>query len=141
VAALLAAGMGARAQSSDALIDKLVEKGVLSVKEANELRVEIDKNFTAAYSVQSGMPEWVASFKWGGDLFGRFEACSSSNALFERQDRWGYGFLARCAPRTGFCCAALHSNLGQVVKISLRAAGDDTISHPWPVKLPDIFAS
>ena len=61
----LAAGMLAstacagnvNAQSADALIDKLVEKGVLTVKEANELREETEKNFNQAYSVKSGMPD------------------------------------------------------------------------------------
>ena len=42
----------ARAQSSDALLDKLVEKGILSNKEAEELREEADKNFTTAYQVR-----------------------------------------------------------------------------------------
>lgn len=80
------------AQSADALLDKLVEKGVLSVKEANELREEADKNFTTAYAVKSGMPDWVTSFKWGGDLRGRFEEFSSSNPLFEDQQRFRYRF-------------------------------------------------
>ena len=91
-----AAGMSltlkGNAQSADALLDKLVEKGVLSVKEANELREETDKNFTTAYAVKSGMPDWVTSFKWGGDLRGRFEEFTSSNPLFESQDRWRYRF-------------------------------------------------
>ncbi|MGC8990303.1 MAG: putative porin, partial [Verrucomicrobiia bacterium] len=61
------------AQSEDALLDKLVEKGVLTVKEANQLREEADKNFTTAYSAKSGMPEWVTAFKINGDLRGRYE--------------------------------------------------------------------
>lgn len=61
------------AQSVDALLDKLVEKGVLTVKEANQLREEADKNFTTAYSAKSGMPEWVTAFKINGDLRGRYE--------------------------------------------------------------------
>jgi hypothetical protein len=81
-----------QAQSADALLDKLVEKGVISVKEANELREETDKNFTTAYAVKSGMPDWVTSFKWGGDLRGRYEEFNSSNPLFESQDRWRYRF-------------------------------------------------
>ena len=59
-AALLLARAAATAQSSDALIDKLVEKGILSVKEANDLREETEKNFSQAYSVKSGMPEWIS---------------------------------------------------------------------------------
>lgn len=65
-----------RAQSSDALIDKLVEKGILNVKEAKDLREEADKNFTSAYQVKSGMPEWLASLQWHADLRGRYDKIS-----------------------------------------------------------------
>src|SRR4029077_3125212 len=71
--ALAASLTSAWAQSSDALIDKLVDKGILTVKEANELREEADKNFTTAYSVKSGMPDWVQALKFSGDFRGRFE--------------------------------------------------------------------
>jgi hypothetical protein len=63
-----AAGGGAYGQSADALIDKLVDKGILTVKEANELREEADKDFSKAYSVKSGMPDWVTAFKLNGDV-------------------------------------------------------------------------
>lgn len=69
----LACGTTAFAQSSDTLIDKLVEKGILTVKEANQLREESDKDFTKAYSMKSGMPDWVNSLKLNGDFRGRFE--------------------------------------------------------------------
>lgn len=35
-----------QAQSVDALLDKLVDKGVLTTKEANELKEETDRGFT-----------------------------------------------------------------------------------------------
>jgi len=60
-------------QSSDALLDKLVDKGVLTVKEANDLREESDKGFNQAYQVKSGMPDWVNSLKINGDFRGRYE--------------------------------------------------------------------
>lgn len=63
----------ASGQTSDALIDKLVEKGILSVKEANDLREEADKGFNQAYSVKSGMPEWVNSLKFNGDVRLRYD--------------------------------------------------------------------
>src|SRR5262245_22480859 len=63
----------ASAQSADALIDKLVEKGILSVKEANDLREEVDKNFTQATSAKSGMPEWVTAIKFSGDMRARYD--------------------------------------------------------------------
>src|SRR5688500_10465735 len=51
------------AQSVDSLLDKLVDKGVLTVKEANDLREESDKDFTKAYAAKSGMSEWVSALK------------------------------------------------------------------------------
>jgi hypothetical protein len=65
------------AQSVDALLDKLVDKGVLSVSEANDLKEESDKGFTSAYSVKSGMPDWVTSLKFNGDMRARYESFSS----------------------------------------------------------------
>lgn len=62
------------AQSVDSLLDKLVDKGVLSVREANELREEADKDFAKAYSAKSGMPEFVSALKFNGDVRGRYES-------------------------------------------------------------------
>jgi hypothetical protein len=76
--ALAASALCAGAQSADALIDKLVEKGILSVKEGNELRAESDKNFTQAYAVKSGMPDWVSALKFSGDMRLRYEGYLSS---------------------------------------------------------------
>lgn len=67
----------ASAQSSDALLDKLVEKGILSVKEANDLREEADKGFTQAYSVKSGMPDWVSTLRFNGDFRARYDGIYS----------------------------------------------------------------
>lgn len=70
---------GALAQSSDALLDKLVEKGILTVKEANDLKHETDQDFKKAYSVRSGMPDWVQSMKLNGDFRGRFDGLFQNN--------------------------------------------------------------
>src|SRR6266567_2063175 len=70
--ALLAAAGHVSAQSADALIDKLVDKGVLTVKEANELREESDKGFTTAFQTKTGMPDWVTALKFNGDVRGRY---------------------------------------------------------------------
>ena len=83
-------GTTALAQSADALIDKLVDKGVLSVKEANELREETDKGFTQAYQVKSGMPDWVSSLRINGDFRGRYEAFFANNDAFTDRYRWRY---------------------------------------------------
>src|ERR1700686_3013044 len=74
--------MNAAAQSADALIDKLVEKGILTVKEGNELREETEKNFNQAYSVKTGLPEWVTALKFSGDFRGRFEENNAENKAY-----------------------------------------------------------
>ena len=89
IISLMGAGT-ASAQSSDALIDKLVEKGILSVKEANELRAETDKGFSQAYSVKSGMPEWVNSLKFTGDLRLRYDGIYNDDPGFVDRQRFRY---------------------------------------------------
>src|SRR5437764_4433967 len=78
------------AQSADALINKLVEKGILTVKEANELREEADKGFSEAYSVKSGMPDWVTALKFNGDFRGRFEQNNAENDTYHTRNRFRY---------------------------------------------------
>ena len=85
-----ALGTSAQAQSADALIDKLVDKGILSVKEANELREETDKGFTQSYQVKSGMPDWVNALRINGDFRGRYEAFFADNDAFVDRYRWRY---------------------------------------------------
>ena len=95
-AALLAAAAGmtfaliGHAQNVDSLLDKLVDKGVLSVKEANDLREESDKGFTKAYAAKSGMPEWVTSLKFSGDLRMRYDRITAEDLTFATRDRFRY---------------------------------------------------
>jgi hypothetical protein len=90
----LASAAGAttgHAQSSDALLDKLVDKGILTLKEAEDLRRETDKNFTKAYAAKSGLPEWVTALKINGDFRGRYEHFSSDNdSIFADRSRFRY---------------------------------------------------
>src|SRR5258708_38362832 len=81
------------AQSSDALIDKLVEKGILTVKEANQLREESDKGFTWAYSAKSGLPDWGTSMKLNGDFRGRFEQNNAENPAHVDRNSYRYRLL------------------------------------------------
>lgn len=74
IAAVAGYVINGQAQSVDSLLDKLVDKGVLSVKEANDLREETDKDFAKAYSAKSGMPDWVSALKFNGDIRGRYES-------------------------------------------------------------------
>ena len=76
VATILAAGVcagAARAQSSDALLNKLVSKGVLTAQEAEELKKEQDAASDKAYRSKTGLPDWVNQLKLYGDVRGRFD--------------------------------------------------------------------
>lgn len=90
IAAVAGYVVNGHAQSVDSLLDKLVDKGVISVKEANELREESDKDFTKAYSAKSGMPEWVSALKFNGDMRGRYESFYFDNAAGVDRQRFRY---------------------------------------------------
>jgi hypothetical protein len=90
IAAAVGAVSNGQAQSVDSLLDKLVDKGVLSVKEANELRDEADKDFAKAYSAKNGMPEWVSALKFNGDVRGRYESFYFDNAAGMDRQRFRY---------------------------------------------------
>ena len=66
-------------QSSDALLKKLVDKGILSTQEAAELKKESDGGFDKAYRAKTGLPEWVTSLKISGDLRARYEFFHTDN--------------------------------------------------------------
>jgi hypothetical protein len=88
--ALAALAPQVHAQSSDALIDKLVDKGILTVDEAKDLRVEADKDFKTALQAKTGMPDYVTGYKISGDFRGRFEQFSSDNAALVDRTRLRY---------------------------------------------------
>ena len=96
VAWLIATSAGA--QSADALVQKLVEKGILTAAEAKELKAEADRDFSTAFAVRSGLPEWVTSFQFHGDFRGRYNVDWSENDAYVTRTRWRYrarfGFLA-----------------------------------------------
>ncbi|HTG45749.1 MAG TPA: putative porin [Verrucomicrobiae bacterium] len=79
-----------QAQSSDALIDKLVDKGILTVKEAKDLKEEADKGFTSGNQVKTGLPDWVSNLRVGGDFRGRFENFSSDDPRWSDRQRFRY---------------------------------------------------
>jgi hypothetical protein len=83
------------AQSSDALIDKLVDKGILSQKEAQDLRDEADKDFKTAFQAKMGMPDWVSSYKIYGDVRGRFDQISTAANNPTLVDRTRYRYRLR----------------------------------------------
>jgi hypothetical protein len=90
IAAVVGLVINGQAQSVDSLLDKLVDKGVLTVKEANELRDETDKDFTKAYSAKSGLPEWATALKFNGDIRGRYESFYYDDAAAVDRHRFRY---------------------------------------------------
>src|SRR3954463_6195757 len=95
ITAVAASTCCSMAQSGDAIIDKLVEKGILTVKEGNDLRDDANKGFNSAYSVKSGMPDWVSALKFNGDVRARYESFSSTargtnGAPFADRNRFRY---------------------------------------------------
>ncbi len=90
--ALMAITHQANAQASDALLDKLVDKGILTTKEAQELRDESDKGFTTAFQAKTGMPDWVTAYKFSGDFRGRYDEVASTdgNKYFADRTRFRY---------------------------------------------------
>jgi hypothetical protein len=89
-AAAAAFVINGQAQSVDSLLDKLVDKGVLTVDEAKDLRSQSDQDFNTAYQAKTGLPDWVTTFKWSGDFRGRFENFNSENNDFQNRNRWRY---------------------------------------------------
>ena len=77
-------------QAVDSLLDKLVDKGILTAREANDLRTEADKDFGKAYAAKSGMPDWVTAFKINGDFRARMEGFSFDNGNFTDRLRYRY---------------------------------------------------
>src|SRR6266404_5875295 len=83
----LAASLG-HAQTSDALLNKLVSKGIITADEAKELSKE-----TGAVKTESKMPVagWVNNLKFYGDFRGRYDGVyqnsgnsGSGNAIEDR---------------------------------------------------------
>ena len=76
--ALMALTPQTHAQSSvDALLNKLEQKGILTVDEAKELKAENEQDsaadFNKAMNSKFPMPDWVTSYKLYGDFRGRFD--------------------------------------------------------------------
>src|SRR6185369_15213724 len=80
----------ATAQSDSALLNKLVEKGILTKAEADSLAKEAEKGFTKNYQTRSGMPDWVTSLKLKGDFRARAEVLEFDNPGVVDRTRFRY---------------------------------------------------
>jgi hypothetical protein len=94
-AALTAFASQSHAQTSvDALLDKLEQKGVLTVDEARELKSENATNsvndFNTALGAKFPMPDWITSYKLSGDFRGRYDEQSANDNAFVDRVRLRY---------------------------------------------------
>jgi len=119
VLASVAFGTSAIAQSSDALLDKLVQKGILSAQEAKDLREDAKKDFDKNYHRVTSMPDWVTSLRFTGDFRGRFEENNAENDLYIARDRYRY--------RVRFAAIA---TLIDRFEIGLRIASGNPLTNP-----------
>ncbi|MGH7993237.1 MAG: hypothetical protein ACREDQ_06965, partial [Limisphaerales bacterium] len=83
--ALMALTPQIHAQSSvDALLNKLEQKGILTVDEVKELKAENQQDSAAdlnkAMNSRFQMPDWVTGYKIYGDFRGRFDELTTSSS-------------------------------------------------------------
>ena len=83
--ALMALTPQLQAQTSvDALLNKLEQKGILTVDEAKELKTENQQDSAAdlnkAMNSRFQMPDWVTGYKIFGDFRGRFDEQTTSSS-------------------------------------------------------------
>lgn len=122
-AAFATLGTTAHAQSADALIDKLVDKGILTTKEAQDLRDEADKNFATAFASKTGMADWVTALKFNGDLRLRYDGIYGENPAYVERHRFRYRL------RFGFTVDLMNDfEVGLKLTSSEGSGGGDPIS-------------
>src|ERR1700722_4295730 len=120
--ALMALTQNTHAQTSvDALLNKLEQKGVLTVDEARELKAENATNsvndFNTALSAKFPTPDWVKGYKLSGDFRGRAEDFTGDNPNFVDRSRFRYRLRAGLA-------VSLKDNL----EVGFRLTSDDTVT-------------
>jgi len=80
-----------QAQSTDALLNKLVSKGILTAEEAKDLSKEPgSKSPGDVLASKVGLADWITNLKFYGDFRGRFEQNDADNPLYHTRDRYRY---------------------------------------------------
>lgn len=85
-----AVAVGAAPSPNDALLNKLVDKGILTATEAKELQVAAQADFNTASRARTGMPDWVERIKFSGDFRGRFDGIYAEDPLTVDRNRLRY---------------------------------------------------
>ena len=121
--ALMTLAPNAHAQSSvDALLNKLEQKGILTVDEAKDLKAENAEDsatdFNKALNSKFIMPDWITSYKLYGDLRGRFDDETTDLHAFSGDDN---NMRLRYRLRVG-----LLINMKDNMQVGFRLGSDDT---------------
>lgn len=106
-------------QSSDALLNKLVEKGILTSQEASDLRTEAAEGATAAAPPKTVLSTWVTDLRFSGDFRGRFEQNSAASSEYRERDRYRYRL------RLGMV-----AGLGEAFEVGVRLASGNPLTNP-----------
>ncbi|HTQ99590.1 MAG TPA: putative porin [Candidatus Acidoferrum sp.] len=78
----------------EALLNKLEQKGILTVEEAKALKAENTQDtaadFNKSFAAKMGTPDWLTSYKFGGDFRDRWDDMSSDNSSVVDRERLRY---------------------------------------------------
>ena len=126
--ALMALAPNLHAQTAvDNLLNKLEQKGVLTVSEARELRAENETNstadFDAAMNSRFPMPDWVTGYKFSGDLRGRFDDVNTETPFAYASGKPPEDNNIRFRYRLRF---GLQVNMKDNLQVGFRLGTDDT---------------
>jgi hypothetical protein len=142
VASSLAAGVvltlagQAHAQGSDAVLDLLVRKGIITDKELKELKAQADADLMRAMERQnkSKVSSWIDSMTWSGDLRLRGEYFDNEDLGPDTVDRWRFRYRLRL----GFV-----SKFNEWATFGFRLAGGNLEGDPVSTNetLDDTFAN
>lgn len=98
----------------DALIEKLVDKGVITKEEARELKTEIveDEKIKISDEVKQILPSWVQNTKWKGDLRLRNEYIKKDVGTDNTRQRFRlrYGFETKVNDKVNFAAGLASGN-------------------------------
>lgn len=122
IASILAAGACtsmAQAQSNDLLLKKLVDKGILTSKEAEDLQNESKQESKKSSFQAARMPDWVTSVRLYGDFRGRFEENNAENDAYVDRNRYRY------RARLGLAVTMLDN-----FEVGLRLASGNPVTNP-----------
>lgn len=92
--ALMLSGFISTGQSTDALINKLLQKGILTRAEADELRKESGGETVKPAPPRIIIGDWVENLRLTGDLRVRFDDTFGENSAFVTRQRYRYRLRA-----------------------------------------------